>query len=279
MKILCVSLLKSALCCLGLAGAIFLSIELPVFAQSADPAVRSQPSKVELAQRLSAAMSAAREKFISDFGPNAFDRADYPGGKTLGDVWTDYLGRAGYPSSLAERQRFAGILRAELDQQAALVLVMAPARDEAIEHLVVSLRRIVSGGSARLAVRQDPNGGRFSVMFGEDTSIQTTLQADDGSSYQPRSGDEIAWQFTCAGKLPDLNASVRGCYDKNYGYLMANSAKRPLESAQGRYVFQGTRSTGEQMMLEAPSGFCRPIFLELKSGARKLEVEIVRAGK
>ncbi len=152
-------------------------------------------------------------------------------------------GSCRYPSSLAERQRYAGILQAELDQQAALVLVMAPAREEAIEHLVVSLSRIVSGRSARLVVRQDPNGGRFSVVFGEDTSIQTTLQADDGASYQPRSGDEIAWQFICVGKLPDLNASIRGCYDMNYGYLMANSAKRPLESAQGRYVFQGTRST------------------------------------
>lgn len=278
MKILCLSLLKSSLYCLGLAVTIFLSTELPAFAQSADPAAQSQPSKVELAQRLSAALSAAREKFISDFGPNAFDRAGYPGGKTLGEMWTDYLGRAGYPSSIAERQRYAGMLQAELDQQAALVLVMAPARDEAIEHLVVSLRRIVSGRSARPAVRQDPNGARFSIVFGDDTSIQTTLQSLDGSSYQPRPGDEIAWQFTCAGKLPDLNASVRGCSDKNYGYLMANSAKRPLEAAQGRYVFQGTRSTGEQMMLEAPSGFCRPIFLELKSSACKLEVQVVRAG-
>ncbi|WP_342724160.1 hypothetical protein AAFG07_34560 [Bradyrhizobium sp. B097] len=279
MNILFVSFFKRSLCCLSLTGAIFLSAERPILAQSANPAVQSQSSKIEVAQQLLAALSAAREKFVSDFGPSAFDRADYPGGKTLGQTWTDYLGNAGYPRSIAERQKLATLLQAELDQQAALVLVMAPARDEAIEHLVVSLKRIVSGRSVRPAVRQDPNGARFSVVFGGDTSIQTTIQADDGSNYQPRSGDEIAWQFACAGKLPDLDAGVRGCHDKNYGYLMANSEKRPLEAAQGRYVFQGTRSTGEQMMLEAPSGFCRPILLELKANACKLEVQIVRSGK
>jgi hypothetical protein len=36
-------------------------------------------------------------------------------------------------------------------------------------------------------------------------------------------------------------------FDNNYGYLIANADKKPLETKQGRHVFAGTRN-------EAPSG-------------------------
>lgn len=275
LKILCCILVKTSLHFLSLAAVMLLSAELPVLAQPSNATAPSQASKAEFAQRLLAAISAARTHFIADFGPKAFDRMDFPGGKSLGNVWAEYLSNAGYPP-IAERQEIAELFRAELDQSAALLLVMTPAREEATEHLVAGLKRIASGQAAPPVVRQNPNGTRFSVAFREDTSVLTRIQSNDGSSYQPRPDDEIAWQFVCSNKLPNLNSSVRGCDEKNYGYLSANSDKRPLDAAQGRYVFRGTRSTGEQMIFEGPTGYCRPIFLELKANNCTLDLRVVR---
>ena len=195
--------------------------------------------------------------------------------KTLGQVWSEYLENARYPR-LDQREQMVKLLP-RLDRQAQFVLVSALAREEAVEHLIVGLRRIASGAAQPGAPKTDPSGTRFSVIFGEDTSIQTTLAAEDRSSYQPRGNDEITWQFTCTGGgLPDLKTSLRGCFDSNYGYLIANAEKKPLESEQGRYVFVGTRASGERMVYEAPSGDCRPRFLELKARACTLEVRVSR---
>ncbi|MET4754577.1 hypothetical protein [Bradyrhizobium sp. RT11b] len=263
-------------CLVRLAALLVIGGSLPSLAQPASPAPQSQTSAAALAGQLLTKITMARARFLSDFGPRAFDRMDFPGGRTPGDVWSEYLTTAGYPSSLDEREQMVKLLP-DLDRQAQTALYMAPAREEAFEHLVTGLKRIASGTAQPLVPKKDLKGALLSVVFGEDTSIQTTLETDDRSSYQPRSNDEISWQFACAGGgLPDLNTGLRGCFEKNYGYLIANADKKPLDSEQGRYVFAGTRTSGEPMVFEAPSGDCRPRFLELKARACTLQVRVSR---
>lgn len=263
-------------CFLGLAVAVLVCGSPPAFAQSNNTDKQSKPSEGEVASQLLTSLTKAQSRFLADFGRRAFDRMDFPGGKSLGTTWEEYLTSAGYPPSVDEREQVASLLPS-LDRQAKTVLVMGLAREEAVEHLVIGLKRIVSGATPPMNSARNPSGLSFTIVFGEDTSIQTTLTAGDHSTYHPRSNDEISWQLTCKREgPPDLKTSVRGCFDNDYGYLIANATKKPLDSEQGRYLFAGTRSTGEPMVYEAPSGYCRPRFLELKARECTLEVRVSR---
>jgi hypothetical protein len=264
--------------------AVVFLLALCVQAVDAQPAgSRASPSEVAaVASSIAAAIATARTRFFAEFGGKAFDRMDFPNGRSRGNMWNEYLAQAGYPRTTAERQRIARLLTdAGLDDSAATTLILGVATEESIEHLLAGLKRLVSGTGKPGIALADPNGATFIVEFDEDLTVQTTISTKEGATYRPRQDDEIAWRYICgSGGLPDVRKlNAPQCDDDNYGYLIANAEKTPLTSDQGQYTFVGTRTTGQEMTFEAPSRYCRPLFLAMKRSKCVLEIRVRRRQK
>lgn len=96
------------------------------------------------ASDLSKIVSSAQSSINSDYRRDVFTgvpELETPQGrKNLGEVWSDYLSRNGYPQKLDELQCIASDLMAlGLDAAAADVLVSRMAHKVAVHHLVTEL--------------------------------------------------------------------------------------------------------------------------------------------
>jgi hypothetical protein len=114
--------------CLNIASAV---AQTPEKASNCD-------SKVLLAE-----IEQALKSIKQEFGPDVFKKVDLDGpsgDKTLGAAWNRHLVAAGFPKSLVDRENCARAL--DLDQRASLIMGMGIAKEEAIEYLQSSLRRI-----------------------------------------------------------------------------------------------------------------------------------------
>lgn len=120
-------------------------------AQTSSEASRTEAAR--LATDLRAQLRAAHDNIKRDLGPRAFDvmeRSTPRGVETIGVIWGRYLREAGFPDTLDLRQEVARrLIPFGLDNSAATVLVMGPAREEAIEHLLSNLRRVAASAGAR----------------------------------------------------------------------------------------------------------------------------------
>jgi hypothetical protein len=111
----------------------------------------NQPAAV--ASQLLASLKGAYARLQADYGADIFIKrvgeVTTPRGmRTIGDVWGEYLGKAGFPEQLAERQRCTMLLGpAGLSDTAMTILVMMPANYDAYEDLSAGLGKIAAGAS------------------------------------------------------------------------------------------------------------------------------------
>lgn len=176
----------------------------------------------------------------------------------------------------AERER---TLR---DQVAALQVTASTSAtklDQARKSMETALRK--TDGIERSTRGQMVRHGDYRVSLNnEEPEVIVPLRARTGSVYRPKQGDEITWTLYCRrGAIPELvvNSMPPGCFEASYGSLIANGELRQVPSAQGSFVFRGTRQPSEDMVYQVPTGECRPLLIEMRNRMCDLEVRVDRS--
>lgn len=168
-----------------------------------------------------------------------------------------------------------------LHQQIARLQDKAKATSEKLDQARESLRATLRKTDIieRSTRGQMTRHGSYVVEFSDATSVNIPLR-NQGGSYVPANGDEISWSLFCRrGPIPEFTGQAKpiGCDDQNFGSLIANFYRRAVAGTQGTFSFGGTRQRGNEMVYEAPWGYCRPVFDALRKRGCALEVRVNRS--
>jgi hypothetical protein len=138
---------KQLRCLLVSAFAISLVSEVAI-SQARDPRCAGYPlSGKEVARGLAVTIDNALKSIVTDHGIEIFsstDKVNFPDGiSTIGELWSSYLGKEGYPADFTVRQCIAvDLVALGLDESAATDIVMTSAELNSIENVKAELEKI-----------------------------------------------------------------------------------------------------------------------------------------